>query len=873
MARKKKKKRDQRPAGGQPAGGAPLPGPGGVPEDGATGDDGDDEGEEEEAEATPAGGLPAPPAAAEPAAPAAAAPATADAAAAAGSLLPPSPEPVGGAVTEPPADAPAKKPAEKEEGNALTSWLDGLREEFSHPVAATLLLVVLAVAAYANAYWVPWLFDDAPVITRNRLLWQWDTWSDLFWSLPTRGLTNLTFLLNFQVAGTSAVQPYGSTWTYHVVSVLLHAANGLLLYLLVRDLLRVRSGEVPPGAPRFVALVGAAAWVVHPANTMAVAYIAQRYALMAALAFLGTLVLYVRARLRMEARRAEGKPLELEDALLLAGAWLVSATCYVTKENAAVVPLAALAIELLFFRGRALWAVGPFWLLVLLGAGLRLTQVDLDHFFPASSPTATNRWDYFTTQIVVQLRYLHLFFMPHDLCVEQNFPVLWQGKALDCAVALVGHGLIWTLGTLLFLRGHRLLPLAIVWYYATNIVESSFIPILDPMVDHRMYLPTALLAPALAGAVARAWPAASAALGGRDLLVRRALTAAAVLLLFAESVGTLRRVSVWSSSTGIWEDTIAKRPDCARAYSSLGMEHLYVGEWVAAVGPIEAALLLGPYHVEGWNNLGKAYLELEQWEPAAQALQRGIEVHEVAPSPSIPLCHNNLGLVYFNVALRENDLQTKYGWLKKAEKCLQDAVRLDVMYEVAWINLVNAEAQMMAMTQGDYRRQHASLILEAVKNAEAVATRRGGALSVQTYRTLTNAYVELGQAQDGWRTIQQLAARFGADSPTLVEDAALIALRWREEAAKGGGGAIGPSAAPALPVEVVAAAQEAAKLLDQLLAREPSRGQAWLRRGQLADALGDAAGAKQAYGAALKLATPGTPEAMFIEQRLKQLGG
>src|SRR5690606_24173629 len=119
-------------------------------------------------------------------------------------------------------------------------------------------------------------------------------------------------------------------------------------------------------------------------------------------------------------------------------------------------------------------------------------------------------------------------------------------------------------------------PLAILWYYVTHLVESSFLAvILDPMVDHRMYIPTMLLPAALSVAAARAWPA----LVAWRPEARLGLPALGLALALLLGAGTFVRNLVWTSAVGIWSDTIEKRPDCARAYSSLGMEHLYREEW------------------------------------------------------------------------------------------------------------------------------------------------------------------------------------------------------------------------------------------------------------------------------------------------------
>src|SRR5581483_8664600 len=102
----------------------------------------------------------------------------------------------------------------------------------------------------------------------------------------------------------------------------------------------------------------------------------------------------------------------------------------------------------------------------------------------------------------------------------------------------------------------------------------------------------------LAGAVGWGLGRAALALERR----RSVLLSAWAGLVLAFGLGTLVRNEVYTP-TAIWEDAIAKRPDAARGYASLGMELLHQGRWLEAVGPEAAALELAPYHVEAWTNL------------------------------------------------------------------------------------------------------------------------------------------------------------------------------------------------------------------------------------------------------------------------------
>jgi protein O-mannosyl-transferase len=666
---------------------------------------------------------------------------------------------------------------------------DSVAASLKEPSSAAWALGFLALMVYVLSIQVPFVFDDAPVVTRNRMLWSWGGAWDLARFMPTRWLSNLTFLVNFQLAhgGSAPQMPFEvrDWWSYHVVSMGLHALNGILLFHVVRGLLLARPGVVGKGAVHWVALIGAAIWVVHPTNTMAVSYIAQRYALLSAAAILTTVFFYVRLRTRME--REDLSP---GDAL---GGYLgvvgCVCVCLLTKENVAVVPVVLVLVEVFFFGGRQLKTTAVFFLPHVLGALVMIGTYGfsgfLARFFPAVSQSGSARVEYLLTEVPITLRYLHLWLLPYDMTAEQAFPILWDsgngdwvskyaGAAQLFWTAVVGHLLLVAFAVKLFLRGLRLVPFAIAWFYVLSIVESSIIPILDPMVDHRMYLPLAMLAPAAVAAVARGrhallawWPGA-----------RPVLPAAAALLLVALSIGTVNRVRIWTSATGLWEDTISKRPDCARAYSSLGMEHLYEEEWLAAVGPIETALQLGSYHVEGWNNLGKAYLELRQWRSAERALLRGIQVHKVAPSPSVRMCWNNVGLVYLQLAKEAKTPIAEKSWLSAASRHLRQAIKLDPMYEVAYLNLADADFQLMPMSETrEEKLRYAKGVVEAVDMAKRVSEMRGGAITAVRYRQRLLAKSELGQNADAIVMIVELLKRVPELRGELVIDAGDVALR------------------------------------------------------------------------------------------------
>lgn len=891
-----------------------------------------------------------------------------------------------------------KKVREAEE--TVRRELELSRDEGSDSFLAALapyVLVMVALLVFGASVNVPFLFDDAPVLTHNRLIHvaSAESVARLALKNPSRFLTNLTFFANFHLAGTPPNPPFGPTWSYHVVSLLLHALNSVLVYLFVRGILRSRyyrqaesreAAAPEHQAPELIAFACALLFAIHPCQTMAVAYIAQRYALLAATFLLGTLVAWNRWRRQVEEGRA---------SLLPWTAILLSLGCYLTKENAAVVGLVVIAVEVLFHGSRKLhvamlmplpflfgvavrgvligppafepstsvgfgllliatliggaialvrwprllpegWAsalitaggdanstedakagddpttrplplraalrlAGPLIaiglaalvalvmteerfrgavtlsLLVLLallggrlywhdrtgilppvaffsgvGAALLLMIMNtaedasfLDRFF-AAPPVYDDEeahWQYFLTQTRASLYYLRLIFLPWGYSAEHAYPitpiddqadaVLMTGKEL---VALLGHGLMIALAWRCRTRS-RALTFAIVWYYLGLLITSSIIPILDPVVEQRAYLPLAACALAFAVVTARvvefiaagldpaesgktpdAGPnvegllgAVRARLGLLSLEDEEALRPARLvkpgrlalaLGLFALPLPLLTadRVEVWSSEEAVWEDAIAKRPDCARAWSSLGMVRLNLAGdlartegdaaatrmWLAAVGPISAALELGPYHVEGWNNLGKAYLELDSDVPmrersrelsddrlvlAERALLRGIQVGKQLqkvfkgpPGPAVPLCHNNLGLVYRRMALRrlppisaEPQPRKALEDLEAAIKAVREAVDIDPGYTSGLGNLAALRLQWTGFQPDP--EQRSAMAVQAIREIQAALAT--GRARISLYRNYAECFALLGRNADVLKILQSLTGARG----------------------------------------------------------------------------------------------------------------
>jgi protein O-mannosyl-transferase len=153
-------------------------------------------------------------------------------------------------------------------------------------------LFAIALAAYANSFWLGLAQDSKVIVAQDARLREVTAdnlklilTKNYWWPLGGDGLyrpvTTLSLLFNYAVLGNGQ-----NAAGYHVVNFLLHAINVWLLYELALLLFR-RAG------PAFFA---AALWAVHPIGTEAVTSIVGRADLLAAMSVLGGLLLYIRGR-------------------------------------------------------------------------------------------------------------------------------------------------------------------------------------------------------------------------------------------------------------------------------------------------------------------------------------------------------------------------------------------------------------------------------------------------------------------------------------------------------------------------------------------------------------------------------------------------
>lgn len=149
-----------------------------------------------------------------------------------------------------------------------------------------LLIAAAGLAAYANSFFCPFIFDDYVHIIQDERL-KGGLLHLLRYSM--RPPVALSLWVNQQLGGTSL-------FGYHAVNLGIHVLAGLTLFGIARRTLqgarlRERYGERAEGLAAAIALL----WLLHPIQTESVTYIIQRAESMMGLFYLLTLYCLIRS--------------------------------------------------------------------------------------------------------------------------------------------------------------------------------------------------------------------------------------------------------------------------------------------------------------------------------------------------------------------------------------------------------------------------------------------------------------------------------------------------------------------------------------------------------------------------------------------------
>lgn len=529
------------------------------------------------------------------------------------------------------------------------------------------LLVALLAAATIFLYW-PTIhndflnYDDDFLVTSNLHVRTGLTWDNIKWAflnpVAANGtpITMLSHMLDCQLFGLKA-------WGHHLTSIMLHAANTVLVFLFLRTL----TGSL------WRSLLAAAIFGWHPLHVESVAWIAERKDVLSGFFGLLSLIFYTRyARSRSvigktKTKEPSGPTDSLKPPIFDYGfALFFFALGLMSKPMLVTWPFVMLLLDY--------WPLARFTA----GSGKRLVVEKIPYFVIAIVASIITFWMQQRVGAVVTVanlplgmrfgnaaisycQYLGKLFWPVELAILYPLHGPWpMGQVLLAGLFVVGIS-IW-----LFRQRYRypFLMIGWLWYGGTLVPVIGLVQVGgQEIADRYTYIPSiGILIFIIWGAynLTRHWR--------HQVLVSAVVGVAAILACFGL---TRHQIGYWKDSESLFRHDLEVTTNNSVAYLNLGSALDNKGKYPEAIIQFQELVRLDPNNSDGHLNLGTDLSKMGRFDEATNQIKQALQL-----KPNSAAAHNSLGFVLG----QNHDID-------EAINQFQAAIRLDPDFALPHLNL------------------------------------------------------------------------------------------------------------------------------------------------------------------------------------------
>ncbi len=456
-----------------------------------------------------------------------------------------------------------------------------------------LFIFMITAAVYGNTFRNQWTYDDMPVVVQNPDAHSISGFLENH--RPGRPLRELTYIPEYHLFGSD---PAG----YHIQQLLWHAANGLLLFLVLSGL----------GIEAPFALVGVLLFLLHPLQAESVANISHRKELLAGFFCLAALLAYLKGL------AASGLPRLWR--LVLSALFFYAAL--LANQTAITFPLIIILYELLWLKGTERLVLRRPWLLAtLLLAAVVVMFVRYSSMFNRQALLAIyskNGFiaaDSYLPLYLADLKafgfYLYKIILPVKLAPEY---VIQFAETPFQALAWLSLALLGGVVAAAVLLRKRLpaVTFGIGWFLVMYLPVANLVPAGYIVADRYMYL-------CLPG-VAMVSAALLQKYAGRRVMS----VAGALLVLLA--ILTIVQNSYWHDEHSLWRHAARVNDNSTWAQESAALSYYLTGELDEALRHGQQALALNRFNTRAYLTLAKIEEKRGELAEALQNYEMFIEV-------------------------------------------------------------------------------------------------------------------------------------------------------------------------------------------------------------------------------------------------------
>ncbi len=415
-------------------------------------------------------------------------------------------------------------------------------------------------------------------------------------------------------------------------NILLHAINGILIYLLVIRM----SGE------RIAAFFGSLLFLLHPVQVESVVWVSQRKTLLAMTFFLLAMFWYITYR-----RDKQGSPGRAKLFYGLSVAAFLFAS--LSKSVVVIYPLVILLYDICFDEPRKLGSLlvdkVPFAIISAFVANLAIGTHAAQTVGGLTTYHGGTLYTTLLTMLPVLARYLQLVLWPSNLSAFYNPPIKTSiDEGVVAASALCVFLIV--IAILLYRRRQDLFFWFLLFFIGL-IPVSQVVPLVTIMNDRYLYFPMLGIAVFVATMAfrGRAWSSLWASKDGI------AVFAVSLIVVGAFTIVTSQRIGVWQNSATLWGDAVKKAPDVALTHDGYGEGLVAIGRVDEAMEQFKIALSMTPdsalkdlntgqrdAYANTLNNLGITYGIKGRTDDAIEMFRAAIRL-----SPGLSKAYFNLG--------------------------------------------------------------------------------------------------------------------------------------------------------------------------------------------------------------------------------------
>ena len=344
------------------------------------------------------------------------------------------------------------------------------------------IIAAIVLIAYSNTFTASFHFDDTNSIEENALIKRVTVDNIMAILRGVRPVVYLSIMINYQLSGLHVVG-------WHIFNIAFHIANSFFVYLLISWTLGLRQFEKTyADKARKMALFAALLFAAHPVQTEAVTYIISRTELLATFFYLAAFLLFIKGT-------QKHKP------IYYVGVFLSALLSMGSKEWAVTLPAMLMLYDYMFLSERNAKSVLSHWKAYVLATlpwaliahNLNLTTggSNASVGFNIVTTSGITPVTYLLTSFNVLWTYIRILLLPIKQNLDYDYPIAKTLFEFPTLLSMLGHVAVVGLAFWLYKkRGWLLLPFGVAWFYIALSPVQSFVPIIDVIFEHRLYMPS-----------------------------------------------------------------------------------------------------------------------------------------------------------------------------------------------------------------------------------------------------------------------------------------------------------------------------------------------------------------------------------------------